>query len=70
MKNIITGGSAATTAQVARVVGAYQIPLTGTTANLSLEASDSIVITRAVANSQSDFTFYFGDASPSSVTAS
>jgi len=68
--NTLFGGDAATTTNVARVVGAYQIPLTGTTAHLSLAASDSIVITRATANSQNDYTFYFGDASPSSVATS
>ena len=68
--NDLFGGSAATTANVVRVVGGYQIPLTTTSANLSLAPTDSIVITRAVANSQNDVTFYFGDETPSTVTTS
>ena len=65
--NDLFGGSAATTTQVARVVGAYQIPLTTTGANLSLSSSDLIIITRATANSQSDYTFYYGDYAPTTV---
>ena len=68
--NTLFGGDAATTANVARVVGAYQIPLTTTTANLSLAPTADIVITRAVANSQSDYTIYYGDRVPVTVTTS
>ena len=66
----LLGGNAATTANVARVVGGYQIPLTTTTADLGFDATDSIVITRATATSQSDYIFFFGDRSPISITTS
>ena len=64
------GGNAATTSQVARAVGGYQIPLTTTSADLSFAATDSIVITRATANSQSDYIFLYGDNLPITVTTS
>ncbi len=65
----IFGGDAATTSQRARVVGGYQIPLAAA-ASLAFDATDSIVITRATANSQSDYIFCYGDRTPSSVTTS
>ena len=65
--NTLFGGSAATSTNVARVIGAYQIPLTTTIANLSLSSSDLIIITRGAANSQSDYTFYCGDYAPTTV---
>jgi len=68
--NTLFGGNAATTTEVARTVGAYQIPLTTTSGHLSLAPTDTIVITRAGANSQSDYTFYYGDRIPETIPTS
>ena len=63
----LLGGDAATAADRANVVGGYQIPLTATTANLSLASTAIITLTRATAASQCDTTFYFGDYAPTTV---
>jgi hypothetical protein len=56
--------------QSARVAGVTTLMLTATEAHLSLEPEDTIVITRASANSQNDIYFYYGDKTPSAVTVS
>lgn len=57
--------------QCTRTAGVQALMLTATEAHLSLEASDTIVITRSGGSgTQSDLYFYYGDASPSAVTVS
>ena len=56
--------------QSARTTGVTTLQLTATDGHLKLSASDSIVITRASANSQNDIYFYYGDASPTTVATS
>lgn len=54
--------------QCTRTAGAQALMLTATEAHLSLEASDTIVITRAGGSgTQSDIYFYYGDKTPTTV---
>ena len=61
-------GAPANQDQSARTTGVTTFQLTTTDADLKLAATDSIVIVRATANSQSDYSFYYGDFEPKAVT--
>jgi hypothetical protein len=56
--------------QSARTTGVTTLQLTATDGHLSLAPADTIVMTRAAANSQNDIYFYYGDATPTAVSTS